>query len=92
MSEKTIRARIHGTVQGVCFRDYTRRKAEALQVRGWVRNCPDGTVEALVSGPPDAVEEMVEWLHTGSPYGEVTRVDVTDEEPDEPPQSFTIAY
>ena len=48
-------------MQGVFFRDSTRREAVRLGVAGWVRNCPDGTVEAHVEGAPDAVAALVRW-------------------------------
>ncbi len=46
----TRRIRVHGHVQGVWFRDWTNREAKTLGIDGWVRNCRDGTVEALVAG------------------------------------------
>jgi acylphosphatase len=65
-------------VQGVWFRDSTRREAARHGVSGWVRNCPDGTVEALFEGPPDAVDAMVAWSRRGPSRAEVTDVDVDD--------------
>jgi acylphosphatase len=79
MTQQTVRARVFGIVQGVCFREYTRRKAEELGLAGWVRNRPDGSVEALISGPPDSVEQMILWLHHGSPYAHVDRVEIDSE-------------
>jgi acylphosphatase len=74
------RAIIHGHVQGVFFREETRRRASALAVAGWVRNVPDGTVEAAFEGEPDAVEAMLEFCAEGPPLARVDRVDVEDEE------------
>lgn len=71
---KTLRIQIIGKVQGVFFRDYTRRKAEELQLFGWVRNRADGSVEALVSGEGGQLKKMVEWFHCGSPYSSVQKV------------------
>jgi acylphosphatase len=51
---------VHGSVQGVFFRDTIRRRAESRGVTGWVRNCPDGTVEALFEGDPEAVDALVQ--------------------------------
>ncbi|MHB8917449.1 MAG: acylphosphatase [Desulfocucumaceae bacterium] len=51
---------ISGRVQGVCFRAYTREVAESLGIRGWVRNLPDGRVEAVIQGDHSAVEKMLE--------------------------------
>jgi len=72
---------VHGHVQGVFFRDRCRREADRLGVSGWVRNRPDGAVEALFEGRPEDVEELVEWMHHGPPHAAVERVDVTDEDP-----------
>lgn len=70
---------VSGTVQGVYFRDSCRREAVALRVDGWVRNLPDGRVEAVFEGAPDAVDAMVEWTHHGPPQASVTHVDVRPE-------------
>jgi acylphosphatase len=72
---------VHGFVQGVFFRDTCRREAAAAGVTGWVRNLPDGTVEAAFEGSPDAVERLVEWCRQGPPHAVVDRIDVYDEEP-----------
>jgi acylphosphatase len=76
-----VRAVVHGRVQGVFFRDTTRREAEARGVAGWVRNRPDGTVEAVFEGDPDAVEAMVAFCRHGPPSAGVKRVDVSEERP-----------
>ncbi|GAB2641800.1 acylphosphatase [Kribbella swartbergensis] len=72
---------VHGLVQGVFFRDSCRREAQRAGVSGWVRNQPDGTVEALFEGAEDDVERMLEWVRHGPPYARVERVDVTEEQP-----------
>jgi acylphosphatase len=76
LSKKTLHLVIHGRVQGVFFRDSMRREAESLSVSGWVRNRSDGTVEAEVQGEPQAVDEMVRWVHHGPQRAQVERVDV----------------
>lgn len=76
-----LRAVVSGRVQGVFFRDATRRRAIASGVDGWVRNRPDGTVEALLEGPPEAVDRVVVFLHTGPPAARVDRVDLEEQEP-----------
>jgi acylphosphatase len=73
---------VGGRVQGVFFRDSTQREAEAAGVGGWVRNCPDGTVEAVFEGDDDAVERMVDWVREGPGRADVDSVDVTDEDPE----------
>ena len=80
---------VHGSVQGVFFRDTTRRKAQSRGVRGWVRNCPDGSVEAQFEGDPEAVEAMVAFAGEGPRGAQVERVDVSDAQP-EGPDGFRI--
>jgi acylphosphatase len=81
---------IHGRVQGVFFRDSTRRKAQELGVRGWVRNRPDGTVEAVAQGEAPAVERLEGWFRDGGPSA--ARVDRVEqhEEPEEPLSGFRV--
>lgn len=76
---------IAGRVQGVGFRDWMARQAEALGLDGWVRNRPDGTVEALIAGDTDAVEELARLCRRGPRLAEVTSIieDLTDP-PSEP--------
>ncbi|MEV7382139.1 acylphosphatase [Streptomyces lydicus] len=73
---------VSGNVQGVFFRDTCRRMASGLGVAGWVRNLPDGTVEAVFEGEPEAVQRMVEWAHEGPPMARVDAVSVHEEEPE----------
>jgi acylphosphatase len=73
---------VHGRVQGVFFRDTTRRMAESRGIAGWVRNNPDGSVEAAFEGEPDAVDQMVRFAHDGPRGAVVASVDVVDEEPE----------
>jgi acylphosphatase len=73
---------VHGRVQGVFFRDTTRRMARSRGVGGWVRNTPDGTVEAVFEGEEEAVESMVRWSRDGPRGAVVERLEVADEEPE----------
>jgi acylphosphatase len=73
---------IHGRVQGVFFRDSTRRQAATRGVAGWVRNRPDGTVEAVFEGNADAVEAMVAFSRGGPRGASVDRVEVREEPPE----------
>jgi acylphosphatase len=73
---------IHGHVQGVFFRDSARRKAEGRGVSGWIRNCADGTVEAVFEGEDDAVERLVDWCRKGPRGAEVAHVEVLEEQPE----------
>ena len=76
------RAVVHGQVQGVFFRDSTRRQAEQRGVAGWVTNRSDGAVEAHFEGEDDAVESLVAWARRGPSRAEVERADVSDAEPE----------
>ena len=88
MSERvTRRLRIHGRVQGVWYRESMRLKAEALGVGGWVRNRMDGTVEALVQGPYEAVDALTALARRGPEDAQVTAVDIA-EEPAPPMERF----
>ena len=74
----TKRLVVTGRVQGVGFRFYMQRKAHELGLTGWVRNCRDGSVEAVVQGPAGAVETMIGWARRGPPSAVVADVRVTD--------------
>lgn len=78
MSEIRRVATVHGVVQGVSFRWYTRQEAERLGLVGWVRNEADGTVRLEVQGPEEDVEALIAWLQHGPTHARVTRVDVAD--------------
>jgi acylphosphatase len=73
------RVLISGRVQGVNFRYYTRAAAREAGVYGWVRNLPDGRVEAVFEGDSENVESVVAWCHRGSPHGRVEDVLVHEE-------------
>lgn len=68
----------HGRVQGVYFRDSTRRRAERLGLSGWVTNRDDGAVEALIEGEPAAVESLIDYLRAGPGRAEVERLEVSE--------------
>jgi acylphosphatase len=69
-----VQLRIRGRVQGVFFRESTRTEAQRLGVKGWVRNLPDGDVEAVAEGPAGEVESLVRWCHHGPPAARVDEV------------------
>ena len=79
-----IRRRVvaRGTVQGVFFRDATRKEASSAGVGGWVTNRSDGAVEAVFEGDDDAVARMVEFVRGGPGHADVDDLDVTEEEPE----------
>jgi acylphosphatase len=72
---------VSGRVQGVFFRAYVEDEAAFRGVAGWIRNTPDGRVEAVFEGTRAAVEAMVQWCHRGSPASRVTGVEVVWEPP-----------
>ena len=83
MPDDRVRRRVvvSGRVQGVFFRDATRERATAGGVDGWVRNRTDGTVEAVLEGPQEAVERVLGFCRSGPPAARVQRIDVEEEEP-----------
>lgn len=76
MEKITRRLRITGHVQGVFFRESMRQHALALGVTGWVRNCWDGSVEAVVQGAPENVERLIAWARRGPEHARVEGIEV----------------
>lgn len=74
MSNICLHFLISGRVQGVFFRDSTRRKAQELGVKGWVRNTHDGKVEVVACGSEDKIQELQAWLNHGPAAAEVEDV------------------
>lgn len=72
---KTVSVHIYGRVQGVFFRAWTVGEATARGLQGWVRNRADGTVEAVFSGAPEKVDDMVAACRRGPPHADVARVE-----------------
>lgn len=89
MTEKAVHAVIEGRVQAVGFRYWTAREAQALSLRGWVRNRRDGSVEVLLAGPEAAVDAMVDACRRGPPAAQVSRVRV---QPAEAPDGAGFDY
>jgi acylphosphatase len=81
MSTRRTHLQITGVVQGVFYRETARREASRLGLSGWVRNCSDGSVEAVAEGAPEALEAFVAWCHRGPAQARVERVHVQDEPP-----------
>lgn len=73
---------VHGFVQGVGFRFAVKRTAESRGVSGWVRNRPDGTIEAVFEGEPKDVEALVDLCRRGPRGADVRRVEVVEESPE----------
>ncbi|HET7087688.1 MAG TPA: acylphosphatase [Anaerolineae bacterium] len=75
-ASESLHATVHGRVQGVNFRYYTQLKAQALNLTGWVRNRPDGTVEVVAEGARWALDQLLDFLYHGPSHAHVDRVDV----------------
>ena len=75
---KTASVRVYGRVQGVFFRAWTVEEAKARGLQGWVRNRADGTVEAVFSGAPENVDDMIAACDRGPPHADVVRVEAGD--------------
>lgn len=84
MTEARVRRRVlvRGRVQGVFFRGSTQEEAQRADVGGWVRNLPDGSVEAVFEGAPDAVAALVAFVRRGPRFAEVHEVEVREEAPE----------
>jgi acylphosphatase len=81
---------VSGRVQGVFYRDSTRRQAQALGLTGWVRNLFDGRVEVLACGGGQQLETLAKWLEIGPEYAKVTNIEVINEKPSSMPQAFDV--
>ena len=79
MGNRRVRLIIKGRVQGVWFRDSTRRKARELGIYGWVKNRFDGDVEVLAEGDEANIKELIKWCNQGPPHASVSNVDDIDE-------------
>ena len=92
MAADAVRRRVvvRGDVQGVFFRDSTRKEAETRGVSGSVSNRPDGAVEAVFEGPRDAVDAMIAFCREGPSRADVEDVEVTEEEPEGSGGGFAV--
>jgi acylphosphatase len=92
MDTKRVHVIVEGRVQGVFFRAFTRDEAVRLGLSGWVRNRPNGSVEAVVEGEKSAVGKMLQWFHQGSPHSIVEKVHLAEESPVGDSSTFEIHY
>jgi acylphosphatase len=83
---------VTGRVQGVFFRQTTAQEASRIGVMGWVRNLPDGDVEAVIEGDPEKVDRLIAWCHHGPPAARVDAVSVSWETVIGEFARFSIAY
>jgi acylphosphatase len=89
---KRIRVIISGRVQGVFFRHNTKKVADKLNIKGWVKNNLDDTVEAVFEGENDSVDRIVEWCQKGPIGAKVEKVDVKEEKYRNEFKNFSIVY
>lgn len=90
MERARWRVQVFGRVQGVFFRRYAQLTAHSLGLIGWVRNEPDGSVQAEIEGPIEKLELFVKWAHRGSPGAQVSRVEVQKDLPLQGGEDFRI--
>jgi len=91
-SLKAMHIRVAGRVQGVWFRANTQKTAQDLELDGWVRNVPDGSVEIHVQGNESRVNRLLSWCYTGPSGARVDRVDYCDAEVDASLKGFAVRY
>lgn len=92
MEKVRARIRVKGLVQGVFFRYNTRERARKLGLTGWVRNVPDGSVECVIEGDREKVEDLIKWCHHGPPGAHVEAVEVNWEDYRGEFADFSIRY
>lgn len=92
MATRRLEIVVSGRVQGVWFRASTRNEAHRLGLRGWVRNLPDGRVEAVFEGEEQALAQMLDWSRVGPPGGRVDRVEARWVEPSDEFGGFSVRY
>lgn len=93
MEEKTrVRVLISGLVQGVFFRDSTKKLADKLGLRGWVRNTSQGEVEAVFEGEKKKIEEWLNWAKKGPPLARVEKLEIEWQEAKNEFESFEIRH
>ena len=89
---KRVHLKIHGRVQGVLFRHYTKKTALRLGLTGYAKNLPDGTVEVVAEGNEQALNELIEFCKHGPPAAYVTKVDITYEDFKNEFDEFGVRY
>ncbi len=87
---RRVRLQVSGRVQGVYFRMFTQKKAKQLDIKGFVRNLPDGRVEIIAEADHVSIEQLKQWCHKGPITARVDQVDMIELEVDEAFTSFEI--
>jgi acylphosphatase len=90
MPVRAKQIRVHGRVQGVGFRYFVQRAGSRLGLTGNVRNCPDDTVEIVVAGDTELIEEFLKEVTKGPPLSRVERLEINDIAPVQKFRSFQI--
>ena len=90
--KKRLQLKISGLVQGVFYRVHARDEAQRLGLKGWVRNCTDGSVEALAEGTEDLLKEFASWCEQGSPSARVDQVERSWSVAKEKFDDFSVRY
>lgn len=89
---RRVHAFVRGNVQGVFFRDFAKRTADALEITGWCRNTPDGRVEVIAEGEDVKIKALLAELRRGTEWAVVSGIDVEEEEPTGEFEGFEIKY
>lgn len=92
MADLRLEMVVSGRVQGVWFRASTRKEARRLGLRGWVRNLPDGRVEAVFEGEDERLRQMLDWCHAGPPGAQVCQVDARWGQATHSFQDFSVRF
>ncbi|KAL1970156.1 hypothetical protein VTN77DRAFT_6561 [Rasamsonia byssochlamydoides] len=90
MAIKRVAFKVHGTVQGVSFRDFTQRKANGYGVTGWVRNTDDGKVEGEAQGEEESLQKLLQDVNKGPRLAHVVKVEKKDIDTQEGESNFVI--
>lgn len=89
---KRVNIKIYGEVQGVFFRHNTKKIADKLGIKGWVRNCPDETVQVIAEGNNDKIRVLINWCRRGPIGSKVRKVEVIEKEYRDEFKDFSIIY
>jgi acylphosphatase len=92
MERVKVALRIKGRVQGVFFRHSAMHEAVRLGLTGWIRNCPDGDVEAVAEGDSKSVRQFVSWCRKGPPHAQVEQVQMSESPATEEFSSFQVEH
>jgi len=90
--EKSVKVRVFGFVQGIGYRSWTKRKAEELGLKGWVKNLQDGSVEAHLEGEEKVLNQMIELMKKGPRFARVEKIEVKTEDQIKGYENFQISY